>query len=90
MLAALATLFHPCILVSSTTVMCDGVDVGILDLGGGLWVEGTKVKSFARFRAPRYWSPWQCDQILRACLIPLLAAYSCAMIVGWENGVRAC
>lgn len=77
MLAAVATLFMPVFLVSSTTVMCDVMMLAFWVWAVVLWVEGME-------RNDLWWLTGSVVLIalaaftkyFGACLIPLLAAYS--------------
>ncbi len=76
MLAALATLFTPVFLVSSTTVMCDVTMLAFWIWAVALWMEGMEHDDFWRLcGAGLLIGLAALTKYFGACLIPLLAAY---------------
>ena len=77
MLAALATLFTPVFLVSSTTVMCDVLMLAFWVWAAVFWLEGMEEnRSGKLFAAGGLIALAALTKYFGACLIPLLAAYS--------------
>jgi hypothetical protein len=77
MLAALATLFTPVFLVSSTTVMCDVTMLAFWVWAVVWWLEGLEEnRSGKLFAAGLLMALAAMTKYFGACLIPLLAAYS--------------
>jgi 4-amino-4-deoxy-L-arabinose transferase-like glycosyltransferase len=75
-LAALATLFTPVFLISSTTVMCDVMMLAFWVWAVALWVEGMERDDFWRLGgAGLLVALAALTKYFGACLIPLLAAY---------------
>ena len=86
MLAALATLFTPVFLVSSTTVMCDVLMLAFWIWAVVLWLEGMKRDNFWRLAtASLLVALAVMTKFFGASLIPLLAAYS---LIGKRRSVR--
>ena len=76
MLAALATLFTPVFLVSSTTVMCDVMMLAFWVWAAAFWLEGLEEnRSGKLFAAGGLIALAALTKYFGACLIPLLAAY---------------
>ena len=77
MLAALATLFTPVFLVSSTTVMCDVLMLAFWVWAAAFWLEGLEEnRSGKLFAAGGLIALAALTKYFGACLIPLLAAGS--------------
>lgn len=77
MLAALATLFTPVFLVSSTTVMCDVMMLAFWVWAIVLWVEGMERDDFRQLIGSALLVTFAIlTKYFGACLIPLLVAYS--------------
>jgi 4-amino-4-deoxy-L-arabinose transferase-like glycosyltransferase len=77
MLAALATLFTPIFLVSSTTVMCDVLMLTFWVWAVVFWVEGMEEKKNSRLiLAAILIAAATMTKYYGTCLVPLLAAYS--------------
>ena len=76
MLAALATLFTPVFLVSSTTVMCDVLMLAFWVWATTFWLEGLEENSSGKlFAGGGLIALAALTKFFGACLIPLLAAY---------------
>ena len=76
-LAALATLFTPVFLVSSTTVMCDVMMLAFWVWAAAFWLEGLEEnRSGKLFAAGGLIALAALTKYFGACLIPLLVAYS--------------
>jgi 4-amino-4-deoxy-L-arabinose transferase-like glycosyltransferase len=76
-LAALATLFAPVFLVSSTTLMCDVLMLAFWVWAILFWIEGTERNNFRQLCvAGLLIALAELTKYFGACLIPLLAAYS--------------
>jgi 4-amino-4-deoxy-L-arabinose transferase-like glycosyltransferase len=77
MLAALATLFTPVFLVSSTTVMCDVMMLAFWVWAAAFWLEGlAENRSGKLYAAGGLIALAALTKYFGACLIPLLAASS--------------
>ena len=77
MLAALAAIFTPVFLVSSTTVMCDVLMLAFWVWAAVLWLEGAESGDARRlFGAGILIALAALTKYYGACLMPLLAAYS--------------
>ncbi len=77
LLAALATMFTPVFLVSSTTVMCDVLMLAFWVWAIVFWLEGTETGDTRRLcGATILITLAALTKYYGACLIPLLAAYS--------------
>ena len=77
MLAALATLFTPVFLVSSTTVMCDVLMLAFWVWAAAFWLEGLEENSSGKlFAAGWLIALAALTKYFGACLIPLLVACS--------------
>ena len=77
MLAALAALFTPVFLVSSTTVMCDVTMLAFWVWAVVFWVEGMEQRNLWKlFAAGWLIALAEMTKYYGACLIPLLAAHS--------------
>jgi 4-amino-4-deoxy-L-arabinose transferase-like glycosyltransferase len=77
MLAALATLFTPVFLLSSTTVMCDVMMLAFWIWTVVFWIEGTEKNDFRKLSAAGLLIALATlTKYYGVCLIPLLAAYS--------------
>jgi len=77
LLAALATLFTPVVLVSSLTVMCDVLMLAFWVWAVVFWVEGTEQEKFWKlFVAAWLITLAELTKYFGVCLLPLLAAYS--------------
>jgi 4-amino-4-deoxy-L-arabinose transferase-like glycosyltransferase len=86
LLAALATLFTPVFLVSSTTVMCDVLMLAFWVWAVALWVEGTERRSFWPLIGSAFLVTLAAlTKYFGACLIPLLAVYSLASKRGFSS-----
>jgi hypothetical protein len=77
MLAALATLFTPVFLLSSTTVMCDVMMLAFWIWAVIFWIEGMAENNFRKLSAAGLLIAFAAlTKYYGVCLIPLLAAYS--------------
>ena len=77
MLAALASIFTPVFLVSSTTVMCDVPMLALWVWAVALWVEGTERETLCRLVCAAVIIALAIlTKYYAAVLIPLLTAYS--------------
>jgi hypothetical protein len=77
MLAALATLFTPVFLLSSTTVMCDVMMLAFWIWAVVFWIEGMDKNDFRQLSAAGLLIAFAAlTKYYGVCLIPLLAAYS--------------
>ena len=92
LLAALATLFTPVFLVSSTTVMCDVLMLAFWVWAVVLWVEGMERDAFWPLAgAGLLIALAALTKYFGACLIPLLAVYGLMSKrrLGWWAGLSA-
>jgi 4-amino-4-deoxy-L-arabinose transferase-like glycosyltransferase len=79
LLAALATLFTPVFLISSSTVMCDVPMLAFWIWATVFWIEGTDQNQLYKlFLAGCLAALAESTKYYGVCLIPLLAAYSIA------------
>jgi hypothetical protein len=77
LLAALAALFAPVFLVSSTTLMCDVPMLALWVWAVVFWIEGTGKNDWRKFfRAALFITLAAMTKYFGICLIPLLATYS--------------
>lgn len=80
MTAALATLFTPALLASSTTVMCDVPMLAFWIWAVAFWIEGLEENDFGKlFGAACLVALAQLSKYFGVCLVPLLAAYGILM-----------